>query len=173
MALVFEGFPRLLEPSALKPGRWFATSYKLETRVCVMTDAAEDGVPIVLAFGQHKAQHVEFEPVLLKDLTETLLTLDCDIVFAPAGPAGRMALPVPSKRKSPHGALLHLTGGEFGIGIAARGGRFTAVSLASGHIAERYDLAFDSWSLTLRRGTLETLMGVYEPETRRLARLAG
>lgn len=173
MALLFEGFPRLLDPSALRPGRWFATSYKLETRVCVMTDAAEDGVPIALAFGQHKAQHIEFEPVLVRDLTETLLTLDCDIVFAPTGPPGTLPLPLPSRRKSPHGALLHLTGGEFGIGIAARGGRFTAVSLSSGHIAERYDLAFDTWSLTLRRGALETVMGVYEPEGRRLARAAG
>lgn len=172
MALVFEGFPRLLEPSSLKPGRWFATSFKGETRVCVMTDAAEDRIPIALAFGQHRAQHIEFEPVLLRDFTETLLTLDCDIVFAPAGPAGRLPLPLPSKRKAPHGALLHLAGGEFGIGVAGRGGRFTAVSLTSGHIAERFDLAFDHWSLTLRRGALETVMGVYEPEARRLARAA-
>jgi hypothetical protein len=173
MALLFEGFPRKLAPASLKPGRWFATSHKYEAKVCVMTDASDGDNPIVLAFGQYRAQHLDFTPVLLKDLTETLLTIDCDIVFAPAGPAGRLALPLPSRRTSPHGALLQLSGGEFGIGVGGPGGGFTAVSLVSGQVAPAYDLAFDHWSLTLRRGAMEMTLGAYETDARRSARMTG
>jgi hypothetical protein len=173
MALLFEGFPRKLAPASLKPGRWFATSHKYEAKVCVMTDAVDGETPIVLVFGQYRAQHLEFQPVLLKDLTETLLTVDCDIVFAPAGPAGRLALPMPSRRTSPQGALLQLHGGEYGIGVSGPGGGFTAVSLVSGQVVEAYDLAFDHWSLTLRRGAVEMVLGIYETDARRAARLTG
>jgi hypothetical protein len=173
MALLFEGFPHLLDPAALKPGRWFATSYRYEPRVCVMTEVSEDSSPIVLAFSQNRPECVDFSPILLRDLQERLLSLDYDIVFAPAGPGGRAPLPLPSRRAKPHGALLQLPGGDYGIGVSGRNGGFTAVSLSTGRVVEVHYLAFDHWSLTLRRGAMELCLGAYESEARRAARAAG
>ena len=53
---------------------------------------------------------------------------------------------------------------DLGIGFATHtGGQLMVISLATGHRADGFDLVFDRWSLSIRRGSVERLVGSFRP----------
>ena len=61
------------------------------------------------------------------------------------------------------GALLRMRSGDLGLGFAGAAGGLVAVSLSTGLRVEGYDLVFDRWTLSLRRGGAELLVGAFRP----------
>jgi hypothetical protein len=53
--------------------------------------------------------------------------------------------------------------GDLGLGFAGTGGTLVAVSLNTGLKVDGYDLVFDRWTLSLRRGGGELLVGAFRP----------
>ena len=160
MAVFFEGFPRVLERSALKPGRWFMASMERTPLLCFSTDAELDDRPIVLSFRLAKPEKIEFTPTFLGEITGLLTTVEDDIVFRPGDGAGRLELAAPTKRPFPSGALLRLRNGDLGIGFMTRISRgVTVISLSTGLRSEGFDLVFDRWSLSLRRAGEQASIG--------------
>ena len=73
-------------------------------------------------------------------------------------------LVAPARRAFRSGSLLRLRSGDLGVGFAApAGGELVIVSLTTGHQADGFELVFDRWSLLLRRGAAETLIGYMKP----------
>ena len=68
----------------------------------------------------------------------------------------------PSTSHHASGALRRLSNGDMGIGFAEKlNGVFLIVSLASGQKVDSYELVFDRWSLSLRRGAATALVGQF------------
>jgi len=163
MPVTFEGFPRVVERAALKPGRWFVAAEGARPLICFSTEDGEGDNRIILTFGSTRPETLDFAPALLKTLTGPLATLEHELVFAPGIAGHSPQLTAPLRRPFRPGALLRLKSGDLGLGFAGAGGALTAVSLASGLRAEGYDLVFDRWTLSLRRGGGELLIGAFRP----------
>jgi len=163
MAVYFEGFPRVLDPSALKPGRWFMAASQRAPLLCFSTDVELDGKRVVLTFKFGKAELVEFTPCYLDEITGPLTTVEDDLVFTPGESPDRVQLAAPARRAFPSGALLRLRNGDLGVGFVTRISRgVTVISLATGLRGEGFDLVFDRWSLSLRRGAAHASLGHFK-----------
>lgn len=166
MAVFFEGFPRVLDRSALKPGRWFLASIQRAPLLCFSTDVEIDEKPVVLTFRVAKPEQVEFAPYFLEEITGPITTVEDDLVFSPGDGSGKLQLAAPTKRTFPSGALLRLRNGDLGIGFMTRISRgVTVISLGSGLRSEGFDLVFDRWSLSLRRAGEHASIGRFTAAT--------
>jgi hypothetical protein len=164
MPVHFEGFPRIIEREAMKPGRWFVAAEGARPLICFSTDeGGEAGERLVLTFGTTRPETLDFAPASLKSLAGPLATLEHDVVFAPGLAGHSPQLTAPVRRPFRPGALLRLRNGDLGLGFAGQGGTLTAVSLATGLRVEGYDLVFDRWTLSLRRAGTELLVGAFRP----------
>ncbi|HEY1751972.1 MAG TPA: hypothetical protein VGG29_11955 [Caulobacteraceae bacterium] len=163
MPVTFEGFPRIVERAALKPGRWFVAAEGARPLICFSTDEGEGEERLVLTFGTTRPETLDFAPAPLKSLTGPLATLEHELVFAPGLAGQSPQLTAPLRRPFRPGALLRMRNGDLGLGFASAAGGLMAVSLASGLRAEGYDLVFDRWTLSLRRGEAELLVGAFRP----------
>jgi len=162
MPVSFEGFPRLLEARALKPGRWFMGSASQGPVLCLMTDVEIDDQAVVLTFSLGKIDAMDVRPANLKSIGGPFTSIEDDLVFAPGEGAEHLRLIMPGRRPLPSGALLRLSNGDMGIGFAEKlNGVFLIVSLASGQKVDSYELVFDRWSLSLRRGAATALVGQF------------
>jgi hypothetical protein len=164
MPVLFEGFPRIVEREAMKPGRWFVAAEGARPLICFSTDeGGEAGERLILTFGTTRPETLDFATTPLKSLVGALATLEHDVVFAPGLAGHSPQLTAPMRRPFRPGALLRLKSGDLGLGFAGPGGALTAVSLATGVRNEGYDLVFDRWTLSLRRGGTELLVGAFRP----------
>jgi hypothetical protein len=163
MSVHFEGFPRVLNARALKPGRWFMAPSPHGPSLCLLTEILIDEKALVLTFSTGKIDTVEFRTTRLEAIAGPLTTLEDDIIFAPGEGGENLRLMAPGKRPFPSGALLRLSNGDMGVGFAeSPGGELLIISLASGQRAEAFDLIFDRWSLSLRRGDVHALVGHFK-----------
>jgi hypothetical protein len=164
MPVSFEGFPRIVEREAMKPGRWFVAAEGARPLICFSTeDGGEGGDRLILTFGTTRPETLDFAPTSLASLASPLATLEHDVVFAPGLAGHSPQLTAPVRRPFRPGALLRLRNGDLGLGFAGQAGALTAVSLTTGLRAEGYDLVFDRWTLSLRRGAAELLVGAFRP----------
>jgi len=163
MAVIFEGFPRILDRAALKPGRWFMTASNKGPLVCFVTDASVEAGQVVLTFRTGKIDSLEFTPTVMRDIVGAVTTIEDDLVFSPNEGAAKLRLLAPSRRPFPSGALLRLRSGEIGIGFGERlGGELMIISLTSGERVDGYELVYERWSLSLRRAGVESLVGHFK-----------
>jgi hypothetical protein len=164
MPVLFEGFPRVVERGALKPGRWFVAAEGARPLICFSTDdGGEADERLILTFGATRPETLDFAATPLKSLTGPLATLEHEVVFAPGLAGHSPQLTAPVRRPFRPGTLLRMRNGDLGLGFAAASGGLTAVSLATGLRTEGYDLVFDRWTLSLRRGGGELLVGAFRP----------
>ena len=163
MPVYFEGFPRVVERGALKPGRWFVAAEGARPLICFSTDEGEDEERLILTFGTTRPEALDFAPAPLKSFTGPLATLEHELVFAPGLAGHSPQLTAPVRRPFRPGALLRMRSGDLGLGFAGIGGGLTAVSLTSGLRVDGYDLVFDRWTLSLRRAGAELLVGAFRP----------
>jgi hypothetical protein len=163
MPVYFEGFPRIVERAALKPGRWFVAAEGARPLICFSTDEGEGDERLILTFGTTRPETLDFAPATLKSLVGPLATLEHEVVFAPGLAGHSPQLTAPLRRPFRAGALLRLRNGDLGLGFANPSGGLIAVSLATGVRGEGYDLVFDRWTLSLRRGGGELLVGAFRP----------
>jgi hypothetical protein len=163
MPVTFEGFPRVVDRAALKPGRWFVAAEGVRPLICFSTEDGEGDNRIILTFGSTRPETLDFAPALLKTLTGPLATLEHELVFAPGLAGLSPQLTAPVRRAFRTGALLRLRNGDLGLGFASEGGAQVAVSLLTGLISDGIELVFDRWTLSLRRGATELLIGAYRP----------
>jgi hypothetical protein len=164
MPVRFEGFPRLLERGALRAGRWFVVAGPRNAAVCFATDIGAGAARTILTFRPAKLDGLDFLPLPLAELPGTLTTLEDELVLSPGEGPRALRLFAPSKRPFLSGSLLRLRDGELGIGYADRsGGELVLVSLTTGAQADGFELVFDRWSLSLRRGDTEQLVGAFRP----------
>ena len=164
MPVQFEGFPRIVDREAMKPGRWFVAAEGARPLICFSTEeGGEAGERLILTFGTTRPETLDFGPTALKNLTGPLATLEHELVFAPGLAGHSPQLTAPARRPFRPGALLRLKSGDLGLGFAGPAGALTAVSLSSGLRAEGYDLVFDRWTLSLRRAGVELLIGAFRP----------
>jgi hypothetical protein len=159
----FEGFPRTLERSSVRPGRWFSASYRRGPTVCFMTDVGEGAARTILTFKPARMDELEFSPVPFAEMTGTFATIEDELVLAPGLGPEASRLIAPEKRPFLSGSLLRLSNGDMGMGYAdGVGGELVLVSLSTGERASGFDLVFDRWSLSLRRGASERLVGYFK-----------
>lgn len=164
MSVSFEGFPRTLDRAALRPGRWFVAAEGARALLCLATEPIGAEGPLALVFSPTGVEAIEFSAVSLSALAGPFGTLEDEIVFAPGLAEGRPMLVAPARRAFRSGSLLRLRSGDLGVGFAApAGGELVIVSLTTGHQADGFELVFDRWSLLLRRGAAETLIGYMKP----------
>jgi hypothetical protein len=163
MPVFFEGFPRIVDREALKPGRWFVAAEGARPLICFSTDEGEGGERIVLTFGTTRPETLDCAPALLKNLSGPLATLEHELVFAPGLAGQSPQLTAPIRRTFRAGSLLRLRNGDLGLAFAADGGSLVPISLSTGMRAEGIDLVFDRWTLSLRRGAHELLIGAFRP----------
>ena len=164
MPVIFEGFPRLVEREKLRAGRWFMAAEGARPLICFSTEEGGEGDErLILTFGATRPEVLDFAPAPLKELTGPLATLEHDVLFAPGLAGHSPQLTAPVRRPFRPGALLRLRSGDLGLGFAGPTGGLVAVSLATGARAEGYDLVFDRWTLSLRRGASELLVGAFRP----------
>ena len=163
MPVTFEGFPRVVDRVALKPGRWFVAAEGARPLICFSTDEGEGPERVVVTFGATRPEVLDCAPTRLKALTGPLATLEHELVFAPglAGHAPQLAAPL--RRAVRPGALMRLRNGDLGISFAPEGGGVITVSLSTGFRADGADLVFERWTLSLRRGSRELLIGAFRP----------
>lgn len=163
MGVSFEGFPRTLQRSALRPGRWFVAADGARPILCLATEV-EDGERLAVVFNVPAAEQIEVVPVPISILTDPFATVEDEVVFAPGQSEGLPMLVPPLRRPFRNGALLRLSSGDLGIGIVPKvSGEIVAVSLTSGLRSEGFDLVFERWSLALRRAGSETRIGYHKP----------
>ena len=165
MSVSFEGFPRVLNRSALRSGRWFSAADGLRPVLCFATSVVDPDDPLALMFGAARVEIVDVSAALISSLPGPFATVEDEVVFAPGlGAEQRPLLIAPSRRTFRSGSLLRLISGDLGIGIYPRAGApLVIISLTTGERAEGYDLVFERWSLALRRGAKETLLGQFKP----------
>ncbi len=163
MPVTFEGFPRIVERESLKPGRWFVAAEGVRPVICFSTDQGEGPDRLILTFGTTRPETLDFAPATLKSLTGPLATLEHEAVFAPGLAGQSPQLTAPLRRPFRPGALLRMKSGDIGLGFAGEEGALLCVSLTTGCRVEGYDLVFDRWTLSLRRGGSELLVGAYRP----------
>lgn len=164
MAVMFEGFPRTLQRSALRPGRWFVAAEGPRPLLCLATDVVDGGEPLAVVFTLPDVEQIEVVPVPVALLVEPFATVEDDVVFSPGQSEGLPMLVAPQRRAFRPGALLRLSSGDLGIGVVTKVSEtMVAVSLTSGMASEGFDLVFDRWSLSLRRGGNQTRIGHHKP----------
>ena len=165
MVVSFEGFPRIVDREALRPGRWFVAADAARPLICFSTDEGGEGPErLVLTFGNTRPEAIDFAPAPLKSLSGPLGTLEHELVFVPGLTGQSPQLVAPIRRAFRPGALLRLRNGDLGIGFAgAAPGELLVISLVTGQRVQGYDLVFDRWSLFLRRGANELMIGAYRP----------
>lgn len=164
MAVSFEGFPRTLQRSALRPGRWFVAADGARPILCLATEVVDAGERLAVAFNLPAAEQVEVTPVPISVLLDPFATVEDDVVFAPGQTEGLPMLVPPLRRAFRNGALLRLSSGDLGIGVVPKtSGEMVAVSLTSGMRSEGFELVFERWSLSLRRAGTETRIGYHKP----------
>ena len=163
MPVYFEGFPRIVDRVALKPGRWFVAAEGARPLIGFSTDEGVNGERVVLTFGSTRPETLDCAPALLKSLPGPLATLEHELVFAPGLAGQSPQLTAPIRRAFRSGSLLRLKNGDLGLAFAWEGAGIIAVSLASGVRADGVDLVFDRWTLSLRRGSSELLIGAFRP----------
>jgi hypothetical protein len=166
MSVVFEGFPRTLERSALRPGRWFVVAEGLRPVLCLATDVEVKGAGIAIAFDASRVEQVTIEAVNLAELAGPFGSIEDDVVFAAGHQESRPSLVAPTRRPVRHGCLVRLRSGDLGVGIGLPEGGSAVVSLTSGVRSEGFELVFERWSLSLRRGSVENLIGHFRPMAR-------
>ena len=98
MAVSFEGFPRVVDRAALRPGRWFVAGEGVRPVICFSTEEGEEDERLVLTFSNARPEALDFAPVLLKTLTGPLATLEHDLVFVPGLPTQGPQLAAPVRR---------------------------------------------------------------------------
>ncbi|HTI66667.1 MAG TPA: hypothetical protein VL460_03855 [Caulobacteraceae bacterium] len=158
----FEGFPRTLERSSLRPGRWFSASFKRGPTVCFATGVGEGAARTILTFKPVRADELEFMPVPLAEMSGAFATIEDELVLAPGLGPDAARLIAPEKRPFLSGSLLRLSNGDMGMGYADGADReLVLVSLSTGERASGFDLVFDRWSLSLRRGASERMVGCF------------
>lgn len=166
MPVLFNGFPRLIDRRSLRPGRWFLSPGPSGSAVCMTTAIGLGPAARVISFTLGRLDHLEFRTHAVSALPSPLQTIEDDLVFTP-GDGERPKLAAAHRRPFLSGSLLRLSNGEMGVGFAeAVGGRVHLVSLQTGAEAEGYDLAFERWSLSIRRGGEEGLVGRFRGEPR-------
>ena len=164
MPVYFEGFPRVVERASLKPGRWFVAAEGARPLICFSTEeGGEADERLILTFGTTRPEALDFATVPLKGLTGPLATLEHELVFAPGLAGQSPQLTAPIRRPFRPGALLRMRNGDLALGFAGVGGGLVAVSLTTGLRADGYDLVFDRWTLSMRRGGTELLVGAFRP----------
>lgn len=164
MAVSFEGFPRTLQRSALRPGRWFVAADGARPILCLATEVEDRGERLAVAFNVPSAEHVEVSPVAISALFEPFATVEDEVVFAPGQTEGLPMLVPPLRRAFRNGALLRLSSGDLGIGVVPKAsGEMVAVSLTTGLQGKGFELVFERWSLSLRRAGIETRIGYHKP----------
>src|SRR5471032_1609459 len=97
MPVHFEGFPRIVEREAMKPGRWFVAAEGSRPLICFSTDdGGEAGERVILTFGTTRPETLDFAVTALKHLAGQLATLEHEVVFAPglAGHSPQLTAPV-------------------------------------------------------------------------------
>jgi hypothetical protein len=164
MSVSFEGFPRVLNRSALRPGRWFAAADGLRPVLCFATAVVDPANPIALVFSAPRVEIIEVTAVAISAMPNPFATVEDEVVFAP-GLTGDQSpvLVAPSRRPFRSGSLLRLLSGDLGIGFSPKAGvPMIIVSLTTGERAEGFDLVFERWSLALRRGDKESLLGHFK-----------
>jgi hypothetical protein len=164
MPVLFEGFPRVVERGALKPGRWFVAADGARPLIGFSTDEGGEGDDrLILTFGVTRPETLDFAATPLRALAGPLATLEHEVVFAPGLAGHSPQLTAPVRRPFRPGALLRMRSGDLGLGFSRPDGGLIAVSLSTGARAEGYDLVFDRWTLSLRRGGAELLVGAFRP----------
>lgn len=164
MTVSFEGFPRTLERSALRPGRWFVAAEGPRALLCLVTAIEEENDLVALTFSGGGVEVVQFAVTRLSALTGPFCTVEDEIVFAPGLAEGRPMLTPPVRRAFRAGSLLRLRNGDLGVGFAVEPqGLLAIVSLQTGQRTDGFDLVFERWSLSLRRSGVETLIGYFKP----------
>jgi hypothetical protein len=166
MPVIFSGFPRLIEPKALKPGRWFMAGGAGGGQLCMLTAVGSDHLALVLMFALGKTDALEFRTARLASLTGPFSTVEDEMVFSPGEGGEKLRLHAAAKKPFPSGSLLRLSSGDMGVGFAEKlNGRLYVVSLSSGQECEGFDLVFERWSLAIRRGAHEALAGHFRGGT--------
>jgi hypothetical protein len=164
MPVLFEGFPRAVPASALKPGRWIVAADGLRPLLCFVTDLFEGDEQLAIAFDTPAVETLAVAAVPLSALGELLGTVEDEVIFAPGMMAGQPVLTAPARRALRNGVLVRLVSGDLGIVVhPRRSPEASVVSLTTGERAEGVDLVFERWSATLRRGAAETLLGQFKP----------
>lgn len=166
MGVSFEGFPRTLDRSALKPGRWFVAADGLRPVLCLATDILHKDEPLAVTFTAPKVETLEVEAVPHGIFAPPFASVEDDVVFAPGVGEQKPTLVAPVRRTVRHGSLARLRSGDLGIAFAPPGGGVAVVSLTSGLRSDGHDLVFERWSMMLRRGAVETLVGSFKPTPR-------
>jgi hypothetical protein len=165
MAVSFEGFPRTLQRSALRPGRWFVAADGARPLLCLATDAHDADEPLCLAFTTPALEQVDVVAAPMNVLLEPFGTVEDEVVFAPGQLEGAPMLVAPQRRTVRNGVLVRLANGDLGVGVVTRTtGQLVTVSLHSGARCEGFDLVFERWSVSLRRGGAQTLIGYFKPQ---------
>jgi hypothetical protein len=164
MPVLFEGFPRAVPASALKPGRWVVAADGLRPLLCFVTDLTEGDEPMAVAFDTPAVETVSVAAVPVSALGELLGTVEDEVVFTPGLLAGSPILVAPARRALRNGVLVRLVSGDLGIVLHPRRSPEPAVvSLTTGERADGVDLVFERWSASLRRGGVATLLGQFKP----------
>jgi hypothetical protein len=160
MTTTFLGFPRLIDRRGLKPGRWFLCGDKGAVALCMLTAIGGDLDALVIALSLGRADALEFRTLRLGAVVGPAATVEDELVFTPGEAPERLRPPLPTKRPFPSGSLLRLSSGDMGVGFAETlNGRLFVVSLTPGLDSEGFDLVFERWSLSLRRGSQSALFG--------------
>jgi hypothetical protein len=160
MAVKFEGFAKVVDRSALRPGRWVVAQVSRSAALCFVTAMGEGAERVMLTFRPTGVEEVRFAPMILAEIGGVLTSVEDEMVFAPGGGIQPLGLFAPTRRPFPSGALLRLSSGDLGIGYAGpRLDELNLVSLTTGEPAQGFDLVFERWSLSVRRGEAETFLG--------------
>jgi hypothetical protein len=164
MVATFKGFPRALERSAIRPGRWFVAARGVRPILCFATDVRLGEDFLALTFSTSGVDQIEFAPVLLSAVPAPLGTLEDEIVFTPGLSGSAPLLVAPVRRLFTSGSLLRLKSGDLGIGFTTKpSDELHVVSLATGERVEGFDLVFERWSLSLARDKVESMLGHFRP----------
>lgn len=167
MPVSFEGFPRTLQRSALRAGRWFVAADGLRALLCFATDVMDADERLAVAFATAGVEKIEVATIPISALREPFGTVEDEVIFAPGQTEGLPMLVPPMRQAFRHGALLRLSNGDLGIGLVPKvSNKMVVVSLVSGQESERFDLVFGRWSLALRRGGAETRIGYFKAHHR-------
>src|SRR5439155_23394451 len=76
MAIIFEGFPRLLDRSSLRPGRWFLAAMQKSPIICFSTDVSVDDKSVALTFRLAKPEQIEFAPSFMDEISGAITTIE-------------------------------------------------------------------------------------------------
>lgn len=167
MPVSFEGFPRTLQRSALRAGRWFVAADGLRPLLCFASEVVDAGERLAVAFTQAGVEKIEVATIPISALREPFGTVEDEVVFAPGQSEGLPMLVTPLQHGFRHGALLRLNNGDLGIGVVPKiSNKMVVLSLTSGLPTDRFDLVFARWSLALRRGGQETRVGYFKAHHR-------